>query len=131
MNDEAAMAGVRKMTLEREGAMVSIVIPVFNEEENIQELYRRILAIMKHVHLPFELIFVDDGSTDKSLDIMLELSEKNKNVQIVQLSRNFGHQLAIIAGIDHAYGEAVIMMDSDLQHPPELIGKLIEKWQEG
>jgi polyisoprenyl-phosphate glycosyltransferase len=111
--------------------MISIVAPVFNEEESLPELYCRISAVMKHVRLPFELIFVDDGSTDRSLDIMLEISEKDKSVKIIQLSRNFGHQLAIIAGLDQARGEAVITMDSDLQHPPELIEKLIEKWHEG
>jgi glycosyltransferase involved in cell wall biosynthesis len=111
--------------------MISIVVPVFNEEESLPELYRRISSVMKHMRLSFELIFVDDGSTDRSLEIMLELSEKDKNVKIIQLSRNFGHQSAIIAGIDHAHGEAVIMMDSDLQHPPELVQKLIEKWNEG
>jgi glycosyltransferase involved in cell wall biosynthesis len=111
--------------------MISIVVPVFNEEENLPELYRRISAVMNHVHLSFELIFVDDGSTDRSLDMMLELSEKDKSVKIIQFSRNFGHQSAIFAGIDYAHGEAVIMMDSDLQHPPELIQKLIEKWKEG
>jgi polyisoprenyl-phosphate glycosyltransferase len=119
------------MSPQRGGTMVSIVVPVFNEEENVPELHRRVSAAMKYMNLSFELIFVDDGSTDRSLDIMLEISEKDKNVKIIQLSRNFGHQVAIIAGIDHAYGEAVIMMDSDLQHPPELIEKLIEKWQEG
>jgi glycosyltransferase involved in cell wall biosynthesis len=111
--------------------MISIVVPVFNEEESLPELYRRISAVMAHVHNTYELIFVDDGSTDRSLDTMLELSEKDKHVKIIQLSRNFGHQLAIIAGIDYAHGEAVIMMDGDLQHPPELIEKLIEKWYEG
>jgi polyisoprenyl-phosphate glycosyltransferase len=119
------------MTLERGAAMISIVVPVFNEEGNLHELYHRIAAVMKHVGLSFELIFVDDGSTDRSLDIMLELSEKDNNVKIIQLTRNFGHQSAIIAGIDHAHGEAVITIDSDLQHPPELIEKLIEKWHEG
>ena len=111
--------------------MISIVVPVYNEAENLPELYRRISAVMNYVHLSFELIFVDDGSTDRSLNIMFELSEKDKSVKIIQLSRNFGHQSAIIAGINYARGEAVIMMDSDLQHPPELIQKLIEKWQEG
>jgi glycosyltransferase involved in cell wall biosynthesis len=111
--------------------MISIVVPVFNEAENLPELYHRIAAVMKRLDLAFELIFVDDGSIDRSLDIMLEISEKDNNVKIIQLSRNFGHQLAIIAGIDHAQGEAVIMMDGDLQHPPELIEKLVEKWHEG
>jgi polyisoprenyl-phosphate glycosyltransferase len=127
----AEMIGVRKMALEREDTVISIVVPVFNEEDSLPELYRRISAVIKHVCHSFELIFVDDGSTDRSLEIMLEFSEKDKNVKIIQLSRNFGHQSAIIAGVDHAHGEAVIMMDSDLQHPPELIEKLIEKWQEG
>jgi polyisoprenyl-phosphate glycosyltransferase len=111
--------------------MISIVVPVFNEEESLRELHRRISIVMHHIHPSFELIFVDDGSTDRSLDIMLELSEKDENVKIIQLSRNFGHQPAIIAGIDHSHGEAVIMMDCDLQHPPELIEQLIEKWHEG
>jgi len=112
-------------------AMISIVVPVFNEEESLHELYRRIAAVMSQVRLAFELIFVDDGSTDRSLEIMLELSEKDKSIKIIQLSRNFGHQSAIIAGVDYAHGEAVIMMDGDLQHPPELIKQLLEKWQEG
>jgi glycosyltransferase involved in cell wall biosynthesis len=111
--------------------MISIVVPVFNEEESLLELYRRISTVMQYLGLSFELIFVDDGSTDRSLKVMLEISEKDKNVKIVQLSRNFGHQLALIAGIDHAHGDAVIMMDGDLQHPPELIEQLVEKWHEG
>lgn len=111
--------------------MISIVVPVFNEEESLHELHRRIAAVMSQVRFAFELIFVDDGSTDRSLEIMLELSEKDKSIKIIQLSRNFGHQSAIIAGVDYAHGEAVIMMDGDLQHPPELIKQLIEKWQEG
>lgn len=119
------------MNLVREGVIVSIVIPVFNEEGNLPELYRRIITVMNRVGLPFELIFVDDGSTDRSLDIMLEFTEKDKNVKVIQFSRNFGHQLAILAGVDYTQGDAVVMLDSDLQHPPELIEKLIEKWQEG
>ena len=111
--------------------MISIIVPVFNEEGSLPELYRRITAVMKQLDMSFELIFVDDGSTDRSFEIMLEMIEKDNSVKIIQLSRNFGHQLAIIAGIDHAHGDAVITMDGDLQHPPELIAKLIEKWHEG
>jgi glycosyltransferase involved in cell wall biosynthesis len=111
--------------------MISIVVPVFNEEESLPELYRRIIAVMNHIHISFELIFVDDGSTDRSLEIMLEISEKDKSVKVIQLSRNFGHQSAIIAGVEYARGTAVITMDGDLQHPPEVIERLIEKWQEG
>jgi polyisoprenyl-phosphate glycosyltransferase len=115
----------------KKGTMISIVIPVFNEEGNLPELYRRITAVMRYIRHSYELIFVDDGSTDRSLQVMLDISEKDKSVKIIQLTRNFGHQLAIIAGIDHARGDAVIMMDSDLQHPPELIEKLVEKWHDG
>jgi polyisoprenyl-phosphate glycosyltransferase len=128
---EAAMSGMSKITPVKGRVMISIVVPVFNEEESLRELYRRISAVMDHLHVSFELIFIDDGSTDNSLEIMLEICEKDKNVKILQLSRNFGHQSAIIAGIDHSHGKAVIMMDSDLQHPPELIEKLVEKWHEG
>jgi polyisoprenyl-phosphate glycosyltransferase len=111
--------------------MISIVVPVFNEQQALSELHRRVSEVMKALAMPFELIFVNDGSTDRSLDIMLDLSENDEHVKIIDLSRNFGHQIAIMAGLDHAGGEAVITMDGDLQHPPELIGALIQKWHEG
>jgi glycosyltransferase involved in cell wall biosynthesis len=111
--------------------MISIVVPVFNEQQALSELHRRISEAMKANSIPFELIFVNDGSTDRSLQIMLDLSEHDAHVKIIDLSRNFGHQIAVMAGLDHAGGEAVITMDGDLQHPPELIGALIRKWHEG
>jgi polyisoprenyl-phosphate glycosyltransferase len=128
---EAEMSEVHMLCLGEEMMMISIVVPVFNEEESLYELYHRISIAMDHTHTSYELIFVDDGSADRSLEIMLELSEKDEHIKAIQLSRNFGHQSAIIAGIDHSIGEAVIMMDGDLQHPPELIEQLIEKWHEG
>ncbi len=111
--------------------MISIVVPVFNEQEALPQLYRRVSEVMKCVDRPFELIFVNDGSTDESLEIMLGFCQEDRNVKVLELSRNFGHQVAIAAGLDYARGDAVITMDSDLQHPPELIPELIKKWQEG
>jgi dolichol-phosphate mannosyltransferase len=111
--------------------MISLVVPVFNEQEVLYELYNRIRNVLNSINLSFEIIFVNDGSTDKSMDIMLDLYNKDKNVKIIQFSRNFGHQIAIAAGIDYARGDVVITMDADLQHPPELIPQLIKKWQEG
>jgi dolichol-phosphate mannosyltransferase len=101
--------------------MISIVVPVFNEQEALPELYRRVSDVMDSVDMPFEFVLVDDRSTDKSLEIMLELCQKDRNVKVLEFSRNFGHQMAIAAGLDYARGEAVITMDGDLQHPPEVI----------
>jgi glycosyltransferase involved in cell wall biosynthesis len=111
--------------------MISIVVPVFNEEEVLPELYSSIVEAMNQLAMPFELILVNDGSTDRSMDIMLDFHKRDKNIKVIELSRNFGHQIAVMAGLDYASGEAVITMDSDLQHPPELIEQLIKKWQEG
>ncbi|MGH8070501.1 MAG: glycosyltransferase family 2 protein [Candidatus Entotheonellia bacterium] len=111
--------------------MISIVVPVFNEQEVLRELYRCVSNVMKQVAMPFELILVNDGSTDQSLDIMLELWQQDKNVKVIDLSRNFGHQMAIMAGLEYTCGDAVITMDGDLQHPPELIDAFIKKWQQG
>lgn len=111
--------------------MISIVVPVFNEEEVLPQLYERVSRVMENTGIPFELIFVDDGSIDNSLELLSTLHQKNANVKVLELSRNFGHQMAIAAGLDYASGEAVVTMDSDLQHPPEMIPDLIRKWKEG
>jgi glycosyltransferase involved in cell wall biosynthesis len=109
---------------------ISIVIPCLNEQGNIEALMTRLLAELKG-EFSFEAIFVDDGSTDKTLDVLRELSTKYPELRYVSLSRNFGHQQALKAGLDKASGECVIMMDADLQHPPSLLGQLIEKWRQG
>jgi polyisoprenyl-phosphate glycosyltransferase len=111
--------------------MISIVVPVYNEQDALPELYKRVVQVMKTVDMSYEIIFINDGSTDKSLEIMLELCGKNEDVKVLEFSRNFGHQVAIAAGLDYSSGEAVITMDADLQHPPELIPELIKKWQDG
>lgn len=109
----------------------SVVVPVFNEEEVIQDTYYRLKQVMDRVPGSYELIFVDDGSTDNSREILKALSRKDRTIKIIIFSRNFGHQAAITAGMDFAEGKAVVVIDADLQDPPEVILKMIEKWKEG
>ncbi len=109
----------------------SIVLPVYNEEGNLEELYYRITKVMKKIDKPYEIIFVNDGSTDSSLEKMTSLHNQDKRVKILNLSRNFGHQIAITAGMDYAKGEVIIIMDADLQDPPEVIPRLLQEWEKG
>ena len=109
----------------------SVVIPVFNEEECLGELGTRLQAILDVLDGSSEVIFVDDGSRDGSHQAMMQLAASDPRFKVIRLSRNFGHQFAVTAGTDFARGDAVIVMDADLQDPPELIPKLIERWREG
>jgi polyisoprenyl-phosphate glycosyltransferase len=109
----------------------SIVAPVFNEEETLPEFYRRTCAVMDQLDGTCELLLVFDGSRDRSPEIGRELRAQDPRVKIIAFSRNFGHQIAISAGIDYADGDAVIIIDSDLQDPPEVIPTLVAKWKEG
>ena len=110
---------------------ISIVIPSFNEEGNIAVMVAAIDAVFLKLAYKYEMIFVDDGSKDDTLGVLKNLSQSNKNLFFVELSRNFGHQNALKAGLDVATGDAIIAMDGDMQHPPELIPDMIQKWQEG
>src|SRR5206468_6337991 len=110
---------------------LSVVIPVYNEEGNIAVLYSRLTAVLEQTGLAYEMIFVDDGSRDKSLALLHALVVQYHHGTVVELARNFGHQVAITAGLDHARGNAVIVMDSDLQDRPELLLLVIVKWKEG
>jgi dolichol-phosphate mannosyltransferase len=112
-------------------AKYSIVIPIFNEEATILELWQQLSRVIAHFDGPTETIFVNDGSTDKSLEILNHLHLKNPQIKIINLSRNFGHQAAITAGLENAQGEAVILMDGDLQDEPRSLPDFIKKWQEG
>ena len=109
---------------------ISVVIPVFNEEENLPVLLERLVKILEQYN-QYEIVFVNDGSTDSSESIIMEEGDKNKFIKLINLSRNFGHQTAITAGIANASGEAVIVMDADLQDPPEVIPQFVDKWCEG
>ncbi|MFT4543783.1 MAG: glycosyltransferase involved in cell wall biosynthesis [Bacteroidia bacterium] len=109
---------------------VSVVIPCFNEAGNIQELYEQLKPVITE-YSNHEILFVDDGSSDETARLVDGLSSKDSAVKLIQLSRNFGHQAALKAGLDNAEGDCVISLDADLQHPPELIPDLIKKWKEG
>ena len=110
---------------------LSIVVPVLNEERNIPLLYEQVRSQLEDVASDFELIFVDDGSTDRSAEKIAELHRADPRVKLLSFSRNFGHQIALTAGMDHSTGDAVIVMDADLQHPPALIRTLLDRWKEG
>lgn len=111
---------------------ISIVIPMYCEEEVVQECYNRIIEVFKRIeNYEYELVCVDDGSKDKTLEILNSIAEKDKNVKIISFSRNFGHQCAVTAGLRYASGDAVVIIDADLQDPPELIPKMIKMWEQG
>jgi len=112
-------------------AEISVVIPVYNEEEVIEASYHRITRVMEGLKRPYELVFVNDGSSDASPRILRGICERDRNARALFFSRNFGHQAAISAGLEKARGRAVIVIDADLQDPPEVIPEMIAKWDEG
>jgi dolichol-phosphate mannosyltransferase len=109
----------------------SIIAPIYNEEGNIELLHQRISQVMDALHEPWELIMVNDGSRDQSPAMMDALAAQDERVKVLHFARNFGHQIAVTAGIDHAAGDAVVLIDADLQDPPELIAEMIERWKAG
>ena len=111
--------------------MISVVIPIYNEEKTLPELHRRLQATLEPLGRRCEIILIDDGSRDGSFPLMKEARNRDRRVKIIRLSRNFGHQIALSAGIDLASGDAVILMDGDLQDPPELLSTMIARWREG
>ena len=111
---------------------ISIVIPVYNEEDVLSKLNEKLNNLIETVNeYEFEIIFVNDGSKDKSLSILEEMSKSNSNIKVISFSRNFGHQAAVTAGIKHISGDAVVIIDADLQDPPELIPEMLKYWEEG
>jgi dolichol-phosphate mannosyltransferase len=115
----------------KSNAKVSVVVPFLNEEENLPELYRRVSAVFEKEPEEVRFVFVDDGSTDGSVQWLEKTQQTDPRVGILRLSRNFGHQIAITAGMDHADADAVVIIDADLQDPPEVIADLLAKWREG
>lgn len=112
-------------------SLLSVVVPVFNEEEVLPEFHRRLVAVLAGLPQPAEIIYVDDGSSDNSLGCLYALQEADRTVGIVSLSRNFGKEAALTAGLRHADGDAVVVIDADLQDPPELIPEMVSRWQQG
>jgi dolichol-phosphate mannosyltransferase len=110
---------------------VSVVIPVFNEEGNLYVLHERLVNALTSITNNYEVIFVNDGSKDNSLSILKELAHKNPQIRYIDFSKNFGHQTAVFAGLEYAYGNAVVIIDADLQDPPELIVELYDKMKQG
>jgi polyisoprenyl-phosphate glycosyltransferase len=110
---------------------LSIVIPVYNEATNLRPLYEELVDVLARLGMAGEMIFVDDGSRDGSLDALRRLAAEDRRVKVIALSRNFGHQYAVTAGVEHAQGDAVVVMDADLQHPPALIPAMVAQWRAG
>ncbi|WP_371371463.1 glycosyltransferase family 2 protein [Sporomusa aerivorans] len=111
--------------------LISIVVPVFNEQDNIENFYREVIKYMEPEPYDFEIVFVDDGSKDATPLILERLAYADPRVRALIMARNFGHQIALTCGLDCANGDAVITMDGDMQHPPEMLPQLLAKWQEG
>ncbi|MDR0267988.1 glycosyltransferase family 2 protein [Paenibacillus sp.] len=110
---------------------VSVVVPAYNEEEVIQQCYDALTNVMLDTNYTYELVFVNDGSKDRTLSILNELARQDEHVRIVNFARNFGHQAAVTAGINQAKGDCVVIIDADLQDPPQVIHDMLEKWEEG
>ncbi len=110
---------------------ISLVVPAYNEQEVLPEFHARASKVLSELDIEYEIVYVNDGSKDKTINVIKELGKKDSHVAIVDLSRNFGKEIALTAGLDHAKGGAVIVIDADLQDPPELIPELIEKWRDG
>jgi dolichol-phosphate mannosyltransferase len=117
------------LTLEK--PTFSIIAPIFNEEDSLPELFRRVSEVMETTQQPWELILIDDGSRDRSSEIIADLARSDPRIRPVIFARNFGHQIAVTAGLDFSRGDAVVIIDADLQDPPEVILDLIQKWREG
>lgn len=111
---------------------ISLIVPAYNEEESLPYFYKRVSKVMNNmVNYEFELLFINDGSKDKTIDVIKEFRNKDKRINYVNFSRNFGKEIAMIAGLDYAKGDAIVFLDSDLQDPPEVIPELIKYWEEG
>lgn len=111
--------------------LLSLVVPAFNEEEAMEQSFERTYRAMSSIGYPFEIIYIDDGSRDRTWEIISRLAREHEEVKALRFSRNFGHQLAVTAGMDEAKGDAVIIMDADLQDPPEVIADMAKAWEQG
>lgn len=119
------------MAEKKSDSLLSIVVPAYNEEAVIAEFHGRLTAVLAGLDIPSEIIYINDGSTDKTVSLMEALRQEDGRVAVIDLSRNFGKEIAMSAGLDHARGEAVVVIDADLQDPPEIIPELVKHWREG
>ncbi|HZD07856.1 MAG TPA: glycosyltransferase family 2 protein, partial [Candidatus Limnocylindrales bacterium] len=111
--------------------MLSVVVPIYNEEENITAFHTAIRSVMESMEEHWEVIYVNDGSRDKSLSLLLEIQQRDPRVSVVEFSRNFGHQAALTAGLQIAKGDAIMLMDGDFQDPPEVLPRMVKAWKDG
>jgi len=126
-----ASSSPRSVSSGTAATLLSVVVPCFNEEEVLRETHKRLLSSLESVDMDLEIIYVDDGSRDGTGAILHELSATDARVRVVRFARNFGHQTAVTAGIDHSRGDAVVLVDADLQDPPEVIPRMVKSWREG
>ncbi len=115
----------------RDPRNISVVVPCYNEEEVIEELRRRLKAVLDRLNIPYEIILIDDGSKDRTWSMMQAMAAGDATFKVIKLSRNYGHQTALTCGLDQARGEVILIIDADLQDPPELLPAMLEKWREG
>ncbi len=121
----------RKSIVARSAGSLSVVIPMHNEQPNVEPLLARLLPVLDRLGIPVEILCVDDGSQDGTLATLKECRASEQRLKIIRLSRNFGKEVALAAGLEHASGDIVVLMDADLQHPPELIEAFVARWREG
>lgn len=119
------------MPSNNEDIELSVVVPIYNEEQNLDYLFERLISALDSLNLKYEIVCVNDGSKDNSLKYLVEHHHRNPDIKVVDLSRNFGKEIALSAGLDYALGSAIVPIDADLQDPPELIAELVAKWREG
>ena len=111
--------------------MLSVIVPCFNEAEVIEHTHQRLIAALEPITPDFEIIYVDDGSKDRTPELLLGIQQSSRVAKVIRLSRNFGHQIAVTAGVEYARGDAIVLIDADLQDPPEVIAAMVAKWREG
>ena len=115
----------------KENPFISVIAPAFNEEGNIERFFQRTSEVLSNLTDNYEIVFVNDGSKDSTMLVLAQLAEKHKQVKVISFSKNFGHQVAVSAGLDYVKGEAVVIIDTDLQDPPEVINDMLDSWQKG
>ena len=129
--DKVSAASENLRRGKRDIQLLSVIVPCKNEEAVLRETHQRLESVLRQVVTDFEIIYIDDGSTDSTFELLREIQSADNLVRVVQLSRNFGHQIAITAGLEHVSGDAVVLIDADLQDPPEVIPLMVEQWRNG